>query len=234
VDAKSLIDQLLGAGRDLAARGTEVAERKLGVPAEGPERDAMLGGLGKGALLGGALALLLGTKAGRQLGGSAVTVGGLAALGGIAYKAYRDWQAAQGGGAPEPGTPVDRLTGPQAESRGQALMRAMIGAARADGHIDEAERVRITGQVQRMGLDAEWSRFLLAELDRPLDAAAVARGADSPEAAAEIYLVSLTAIDLDDPRERSYLDTLARHLRLAPDLVRRLELEAAGAGASRA
>jgi uncharacterized membrane protein YebE (DUF533 family) len=228
MDARALLEQILGTGKDLAARGGQMAERQLGVPSAGPERDAMLGGLGKGALIGGALALLLGSKSGRQLTGSALTVGGLAALGGLAYKAYQDWQKAQGGAPADPGTPIDRLTGPAADSRGLALLRGMIAAANADGHIDEAERTRITGQVDRLGLGAEWGQFLADELRRGSDVAEVARGADSLEAAAELYLVSRLVIDVDDPRERAYLDRLSTALGLAPDLVRRLEAEAAG------
>jgi uncharacterized membrane protein YebE (DUF533 family) len=226
MDARGLLDQLLQAGRELATQGKGMAEKGLGVPAEGPQRDTMLSGLGKGALGAGALGLLLGSKGGRKIAGSALTLGGLAALGGVAYKAYQNWQASQGS-APPPGTPVDRLTGPPAERRGRALLRAMVAAAKADGHMDEEERQRITSGIQRLGLEGQWATFLLEEIGRPLDAAAVAQDVDSPEAAAEIYVASLAVIDLDDPRERSYLDDLAKALKLPPDLVRRLETEAA-------
>ncbi|MGB5833368.1 MAG: DUF533 domain-containing protein, partial [Thiohalocapsa sp.] len=63
---KDMLDQMLAAGRDVAAQGQANAEQKVNVPAEGPERDAALSNLGKGALAGGVLALLLGTGAGRK------------------------------------------------------------------------------------------------------------------------------------------------------------------------
>lgn len=73
MDSKTFFDQLLQAGRelatqgrDLASRGVDIAEQRLGLPEEGPERDAALSTLGKGAVAGGVLALLLGTGSGRM------------------------------------------------------------------------------------------------------------------------------------------------------------------------
>jgi hypothetical protein len=48
--------------------------------------------LGAGAALGGLGALILGTGAGRSLAGSAIKLGGLALIGGLAYKAYQNYQ----------------------------------------------------------------------------------------------------------------------------------------------
>jgi uncharacterized membrane protein YebE (DUF533 family) len=47
----------------------------------------LLSGATGGALAAGAMGLLLGNKSARKLGGKALTYGGLAALGVIAYKA---------------------------------------------------------------------------------------------------------------------------------------------------
>jgi uncharacterized membrane protein YebE (DUF533 family) len=229
MDVKALVDDLLKQGRDLASQGKDLAEQKLGIPEAGPERDATLSAMGKGALAAGALALLFGTGTGRKVTGTALKVGGLAALGGVAYKAYQQWQASQAGQTAQTadaGTPVDRLTGPAAERRSVALLRAMIAAANADGHIDEAERKRIADGIARLGLQGEALRTLEAEVKAPLDPAGVARGADSPEAAAEIYLASFLVLDVDQPAERRYLDELARHLRLDPELARGLESQA--------
>ena len=70
--------------------------------------------LGAGAALGGLGALILGTGAGRSLAGSAVKLGGLALIGGLAYKAYQNYQ--QGlpplGGA-KAGTPQALLAAPE-------------------------------------------------------------------------------------------------------------------------
>jgi uncharacterized membrane protein YebE (DUF533 family) len=227
MDTSALLDQILQAGRDLVNQGKDIAEQRLDIPEKGPERDAALSAMGKGALAAGALALLLGTGTGRRLTGSALKLGSLAALGGVAYKAYQNWQADQTGeSGAHPGTPVDRLSGLAAEHRSLALLRAMVVAAKADGHIDEAEQQRIHDGIGRLGMEGNIVQLLEAELSAPVDPAAVARGADSAEAAAEIYLASLIVIDPDQPAERRYLDDLARHLKLDAGLVSELEAQA--------
>lgn len=101
----------------------------------------MLGSdFGKGTLAGGALGLLLGrNKTTRKL----ATYGGLAALGMMAYRAYGDYKAQQG--APVQPQTVDRLPPPQANLHGEAILRALVAAAKADGHLDARER-QVIGQ----------------------------------------------------------------------------------------
>lgn len=226
---KALLDEILTAGRDLVGQGQQMAERGLGIPQEGPERDATLSAMGKGAAAAGVLALLLGTGRGRKLTGGALKLGSLAALGGVAFKAYQNWRVGRPGATAEAGTPVGNLTGPAAEQRSRALIKAMVVAAKADGHVDEAERTRIFAGIARLGLQDSAVQLLSAEVDAPVDPAAVAAGADSPEAAAEIYLASLLVIDPDQPGERTYLDDLARHLRLDGALATELEKQAQAA-----
>ncbi|MBM4200813.1 MAG: tellurite resistance TerB family protein, partial [Gammaproteobacteria bacterium] len=191
MDSRSIIDLLLKSGQDLVNQGRELAEEKMKVPEAGPERDAMLAGLGKGAAVGGVLALLLGTGTGRKLTGSALKLGSLAAVGGLAYQAYQQWQRGQTGSSGDPGVPVDQLSGPAAEQRGRTLLRAMIAAAGADGHIDDGERGRIEQQLQALALEGATLEFLTEELSKPLGVADIAAAADSPAAAREIYLTSL-------------------------------------------
>lgn len=57
--------------------------------------DAGWGKLGAGAATGGVLGLLLGSKRGRSMGGTALKYGSIAAIGAVAYKAYNQWQAQQ-------------------------------------------------------------------------------------------------------------------------------------------
>ena len=74
-------------------QGQTLAEQKLGIPAEGAERDSMLSGMKTGAAAAGILALLLGTRTGRKVTGLGLKVGSVAALGGLAYQMYQRWQA---------------------------------------------------------------------------------------------------------------------------------------------
>lgn len=227
MDYRQIADLLLESGRELARKGQTMAEQELKLPPEGPEREAMLNTLGKSAAAGGLLAILLGTGIGRKLTGSALKLGSLAALGGVAYQAYQKWLAQQGGAVE--GVSVDQLPPADAANRSRVLLKAMIAAAKADGHIDDAERARIDARLGSLALDAETVAFVKDELDKPLDVAAVAAGADSPAAAAEIYLSSLMVVDEQDDSERAYLGSLARELKLSPELVSALEAEAGSA-----
>ena len=176
---------------------------------------------GKGALAGGALGLLLGkNKTTRKL----ATYGGLAAIGVMAYKAYGDYKQQQGGaGAGAQPQTVDRLPPPQVELHSQAILSALVAAAKADGHIDARERQVIEGEFSRVNQDADLRQWLHAELEKPLDPAEVARAATTPEIAAEMYLASLMAADEQSFMERAYLDELARQLKLDDALKLRLE-----------
>ncbi|MER2530380.1 MAG: tellurite resistance TerB family protein [Candidatus Competibacter sp.] len=222
MDVSALFDQLLQSGRELVSKGQNLAEQELNIPKEGPARDAALSSMGKGAAIASAAALLLGTGVGRGLAGVALKLGGLAAVGGLAYKTFQDWQAKQGGAPVNPGQPVTALGGPQLDQRGFALLRAMLAAAKADGHIDENEQAKIDAYLQKLNLDPEALHFVKSELAKPVSAKEVAAGADSPAAATEIYLASLLTINVDSDQERAYLDELASELKLPPELISEL------------
>jgi uncharacterized membrane protein YebE (DUF533 family) len=226
MDAKAILDSLLEKSQEATRKGVALAEDKLDIPESGEQRDAMLDGLGKGAVAAGAVALLLGTRAGRKLTGTALKVGGLAAVGGIAYKTYTQWQARQAGSAARDlGTPITELAQDAANERSQSIVRAMIAAARSDGHIDDAERQHIVAKIKSFGMEQDITSFLLGELESGADARSIAALADSPEAAAEIYLASAMVIDFEDQKERDYMNELAKGLKLEPELARSLERE---------
>ena len=223
---KKIAEQTLESGKDLAAKGKDLAEDKLGIPQDGEGRGDSLSNLGKGAAVGGLLALLVGTERGRKVSGSAIKLGGLAALGGLAYKVFKDYQAK--GDAPEAeiGTAIGDLSGDAGTNRSVGLIKAMIAAAKADGKVDAAEQLKLAEQIEALGLDEGVATSLKDELAKPLDAAAVASLADSPAAAAEIYLASRMVLDVDRQVERDYLNDLAAALKLDGALVNQLEIEA--------
>lgn len=229
MDAKAILEQFLNSAKNIAEQGRNLAEDKIGVPESGTERDAMLSGMGKGALAAGALALLLGTGAGRRVTGSALKLGGLAAVGGIAYKAFQNWQEGKSLNPADFGTPAGELTDAQAQSRSETLLLAMISAAKADGHIDNDELASIEQQLTRLDLEADAARFINDELGKPIDVNRIAAHADSPETAAEIYLASRLVIDVDNAMERQYLHDLARAMKLDSELVAQLDQQASTA-----
>jgi len=226
VDTKALLENLLASGKELAEKGQAVAEEKLGVPAEGEDRDAMVSGLGKGAMAGGLLALLLGTRTGRKLTGTALKLGSVAAIGTVGYKAFKNWQESQGI-TNEIGDPIAQLDGPSAEKRSTTLIKAMIGAAKADGHIDDAEIAAIKKEMEAMNVDASIASLIETEIAKPLDAAEIAAAADSPAAAVEVYLASKLIIDSENLQERTYLNQLAEELKLPGQFIEQVDAETA-------
>ncbi|MFJ2289363.1 tellurite resistance TerB family protein [Pseudomonas iridis] len=232
MNTRGLLDQLLKSGQDLLQNKAGGSQNKsaagglgglLGGASGGGGLGGLLSGAGGGALAAGAMGLLLGSKKARNVGGKVAVYGGLAALGVLAYKAYGNWNA-QKGTAPqgEPQT-LDRLPPAQVELHSQAILKALVAAAKADGHIDDRERQLIEGEFTKLDNDQELQHWLHAELNKPLDPADVARAASTPEMAAEMYIASVMLVDEESFMEKSYLDELARQLKLEPGL--KLELE---------
>jgi uncharacterized membrane protein YebE (DUF533 family) len=191
------------------------------------QRTAMTGaaGLAAGMLLsGGGLGKLV---------GNAAKLGAVAAVGGLAYSAWQNYQKnqQQAGANPGPAPAEDAFVPPpqaghQTEELGKTLVRAMISAAKADGQIDGEEKDRIFKRLESMPLSAEEKAFVFDELSSPLDLNAVAERADTPEHAAEIYAASLVAMVPDTPAERSYLEALAYKLKLPAGLVEEIHRQA--------
>lgn len=219
IDPKQLLEQVLGgnvrgAGRDLKA-----------------QLDAASGSraFAGGAVAGGLLGLLLGGGRRRGFGGGGI---GSAVLGALALKAYQAYQQRQQGGrgAPAPAD-FDALTLPHAQPAADGspfeltLVRAMVGAAKADGHIDATEQRRLFAEVERLGLDAEAKAYVFDLLTRDVDLQSLVAAVGTPEQGAELYLAARLAIDPDEPAERAYLDALATRLQLPAEL--RSSLDAA-------
>ncbi len=234
MSAQSMLEQLFKSGMSLldgkAMGGATGA-------ASAVKSSMNWGQFGGGAATGGALGMLLGSKRGRSFGGKALQYGSVAALGVMAFKAYSLWQQKQGASTPsqspqQAGFPaalgqvrtVDRLPAPQVEVHSQAMLLAMIAAAKSDGHLDERERGVLEAELARLDADPVMRSWVEDQLRRPLDPAEVALAATTPELASEMYLVSLLVVDESSFMERAYLDELARQLRLPEGL--KVELEA--------
>jgi uncharacterized membrane protein YebE (DUF533 family) len=240
-DAKRLLDQFVGA-QGPGAPGQNPGGLGNLAGGLGQMIGNNMGGIGGGAVAGGLAALLLGSKGGRKLAGSALQLGGMAVVGALAYKAYNDWQAgksvtqttvpqqAPAGLIPPPSdTPFAPSAPAEQQALGRHLLRAMIAGAKADGHIDAKEQSAIFAEMDKLSLDAGDKAFVMDELRKPLDVDAVARGARTPEEAASIYAASLLAVDVDNASERSYLGLLAARLNLDEALVKHLHASVRGA-----
>lgn len=226
-DAKKLLDQFLGP----QAAG-QIAGRIPGLSGRVGERAGQIGDLAKNNPLktAGLVAAVLGTKTGRKLAGNVAAIGGIAAVAGLGYLAYQNYKSGQPPQtAPQPAPdaetpllppPADSPFHPQSSALSNdfalMLVRAMIAAAKADGHIDEAERAAIMDKVHAVDLGREAEEFLAAELANPMDIDELVAAARTEEQKVELYTATRLTIDPDTRAERGYLDLLAGRLGL-PD-----------------
>lgn len=225
LNAKSLLDSIVGGlGQVTGGQGTK------GLTDKAKETWNNQSTLSKGAIAGGLLGILL-TRGGRRLLGTGLKVGGMAAIGGMAYKAYEDWKNGRNGGdataLPAPEGSAFNPDGEVADDLATRLLQAMIAAAKADGHVTPEERASIDGQLGNLGLGDEATALIAAELDAPLDVGRIAGLARSEAEATQIYAASLLVADEDSPVEKGYLAMLAARMNLDQGLVDRLHAEAA-------
>ncbi|WP_273439731.1 tellurite resistance TerB family protein [Sedimenticola selenatireducens] len=116
-----------------------------------------------------------------------------------------------------------------ADTESRVVLRAVLAAARVDGHIDERERALIDQEIVRHGGEGSLRTWVETELHTPLDPQVIAAEvAGDKLLASEVYLASALVIGESGFLERTYLDHLAEHLGLDAELKQRLEREALG------
>jgi uncharacterized membrane protein YebE (DUF533 family) len=164
--------------------------------------------------LGGLLNQLGGTGRGAR-GGMGGLLAGLAGAGGLAASRSRDAQPSRPEAsfgevlnsqfdetAQDPIPPSD-----DQEAMAGLMLAAMIQAARADGEIDAQERERLMAHLDQT--DPAEREFVEAQMQAPVDIDALVER--TPEGmGAQVYTMSLLAIDLDSQEEAHYLDRLAK------------------------
>jgi len=257
MDPQKLLEQFLGPGGlsgMLGQLGGMIGGQQQNPPHGGAGRTdnkegGLAGGVGDlmnhipggaaGALAGaGLLGVLLGQKKVRKMAGGLLGAGASAALGALAYRAWQNWNSGQPAAvapvasikdAPPEGSPFL----PKADASGQpfalALIKAMIAAANADGHIGADEHKQIFDAANRAGFDAEAKAFIFDALAAPPSVRQIASMASGMEQAAELYLAARLAIDPDHPSEKAFLDALAQAMGLPPQFVDHLEQQVTGA-----
>lgn len=213
MDLKSLLNQALNS--DLVKQGQQQLKQ--------PSSSSTLKSLGAGAVGGGLVNLLMGSKKskkmGKKLGKNALKIGGVAALGALAYKVYNDHQKQQ------PSSPVQDDFNADDAIHSELILKSMIAAAKADGHVDQQEMERIEAALKEAGANSSLQSLLHSELNKPLDPNEIALLARTPQQASEIYLASLIVIDEQNFMEKAYLQELAKQLQLDPQVTQQLELQ---------
>jgi len=220
VAAQSRGEASRGSPLDALGNLGAIAKSFLG---QGNQRNALAtGGLGAlvGAILGG------GSKSAK----GAIGGGALALLGSIALQAL---SASQQKGKPAEIGPAEQLAAglrepenaheeKQAEAIIDLTVKAMINAAKADGHIDEDEMQKIVGELQEDGITEAEREYLLSEVRKPMCTEEIVRAVPNRQVAAQVYTASLLAIEVDTPAEKEYLQTLARNLNLDSRVVNQI------------
>jgi uncharacterized membrane protein YebE (DUF533 family) len=212
--------------------GTPAGQTASAGRAPAPQPGSLPGGLG-GLLeqLAGGTAGGTATRAGTSPGAGGLDglLGSLAsggALGGL-VGAAGGAAAAPGRAAPEPNAGFGDLLNqslrnygepdvppaPQQEAAAALLLRAMIQAAKSDGKVDDAERAKLLDGLKE-ATQAEVD-FVKAELAAPVDIEGLARKVPKG-LEAQVYMMSVMAITLDNKAEAQYLNELATALHLAP------------------
>jgi len=199
-------------------------------------------GFGKVAAVGGVAALLIGSKKARSFAGAAAKIGGAALLGGLAYKAVKNWHGSRPQTLSESVTsdiPVqfehNALPLTQDTYHAQAshnvdfqlvLIKAMISAAKADGHININEQDRIFAAVDNMDSPNEYKAMMMDLLRYPLSVEELAASVYGMEQKTELYLISCFTVEMTNQAEREHLRRLESALQLPSALAGQLREQA--------
>ena len=206
-----LLGSLLGGGKGGSAGGL------------GDLIGSMLGGGSQSGAQGGNMGDLLGSLLG---GGSKNDsgLGGESGLGGLLGSALGKYAQVQNPNMPNP-APDETANLPEglelekAAEHATLIIRAMINAAKSDGHIDKEEQEKIIAKLGDLS-EAE-IEFLRNEFSAPLDVEGFINSVPK-EMQPQIYAVSLAAIDLDSNKEAQYLGTLAQGFGFSPQFANEL------------
>ncbi len=201
-----------------------------------------------GGIAGGAATSALTSKKGRKGATKLLKYGGVAAVGAIAWKAYKqystnkqfDQQQYQANGSAalqqQPQIQDDQNwqglqasnfrnleVANNAQEQAQFVIKSMVAAAMADGHVDATEYQKILGKADEIGLSLEEKNLLLSEMANPMTLEQVIANCDCPQLALEVYTASHFAVDENLQSGRNYLDSLANGLQIPIELVRAVE-----------
>jgi uncharacterized membrane protein YebE (DUF533 family) len=192
--------------------------------------------LGAGAALGGLGGLLLGTQTGRGVAASAVKLGALALIGGLAYKAYQNYETGKPlitGASTLAEAPRGSGFEPEAVTNDSAVLiiRTMIAAAAADGRIDENEKRQILSALGDAAGNDEAKAFVQREVQSPASPATIASGVRTQAEGLQVYAAARVAIETDSSAERAFLADLASKLGIDAKLAAHIDATAKSQGA---
>ena len=223
----NLFDQFIGAeprhgaGKNITGISGVLGKIRSYLP------EGMLGGAAAGSIV----ALLMSNKSARKFAGTAASYGGSAVLGGLAFKAFKNWQLNnydQSAGARWSATRnSDSTIGYENYHYGShvaapdyelKLIKAMIAAAKADGHIDAEEQQKIFQSVARINLTSEMKAMVFDMLNHPIAMEEIVAGVHDIGQRSELFLAACLVVDPDIPSVKVHLDLMANALVLPEEL----------------
>jgi uncharacterized membrane protein YebE (DUF533 family) len=165
---------------------------------------------------------------------------GTAIVGGLAYKAYGNWQQNKALEQTQAITAEDigqsQTVIPQqleSDQVGDDLMRlemvlikTMIAASKADGHIDAEEHKRLFQAIEELNLDAQQKAVVFDAMANDITVQEISNSVSCDEHKAEVYLAAYLAIEVDEPAERTFLNELSTALNLPKGFPAYLEQQA--------
>lgn len=169
---------------------------------------------------------------GKKVVSTSSSSGLLVLAAGLAVGAWEAWKNRDGGvtgragGAPALPPVPETAASPVQSEPVLRLVRLMISAARADGHLGPGERERILAEARAAGAEEVVAR----ELDSPAPLAEIVGDVSDPELKNQLYTLAFTIVRAEagiTGGERVYLLGLAQQLGLDPPTVSRLESQAA-------
>lgn len=105
------------------------------------------------------------------------------------------------------------------------LIQTMVAAAHSDGELDRVEEERILARLQEGGLTSEEKMFVLNQLHAPLSIEQLVDGVQEPSVAQTMYSLAVSAVIIDTPEERKWLDDLAEALAISKPMQKFIEEE---------
>lgn len=214
--------------------GNEPQTRKASNDAFGSLVNNMPGSLVGGAAAGSIMSLLISSKSTRKMAGNVVGYGGAALLGGLAYKAYKNWQYTSQHSSTEATndeTPTaDDMSMPRKSLMTQEfeikIIKVMIASAKADGHVDAAEQRRIFDAIDHMDLSIEIRAALFNLLNKPIDIDSITCDVEGMHQKSELYLAAYLVNKPESPENKLFMNQLGNSLGLPADLQQQIALQA--------
>ncbi|WLE98606.1 MAG: DUF533 domain-containing protein [Candidatus Electrothrix communis] len=103
------------------------------------------------------------------------------------------------------------------------LIQVMVGAAHADGMLDNEEEKAILDRLRAVDLAQEEKMFLLEELHHPRTIAELTQGVEDIRLGQAMYAVAASAVLIDTESEREWFDEFGRSLGLSSEVCQFIE-----------